>query len=74
MKSIPTAIQVGVLMKNLFDLFFLCFIDCKDPTCEERLAYSCGYTCRKGCFCETGFVRNKENICIRPTECTHEEL
>lgn len=51
----------------------LIFIDCAEPTCQEPGVFSCGYTCKKGCFCESGFVRNDVGKCVRLRDCPRRE-
>jgi len=45
---------------------------------EHPRAYYCGQQYKNGCFCQKGFVRNKDNKCVKLEECPnlphHHEL
>ncbi|KAL7048838.1 hypothetical protein ACKWTF_003502 [Chironomus riparius] len=45
---------------------------CTEPTCEHPRTYYCGQQYKKGCFCQKGYVRNKEKKCIKLEECPNE--
>ncbi|XP_055930162.1 zonadhesin-like [Argiope bruennichi] len=41
-----------------------------ERTCEQPLSKEpCTTPCAPGCFCKAGFVRNRQQRCIPPTEC-----
>lgn len=49
-----------------------CGNNCAAPTCESFLydvISACPYICDAGCFCNEGFVRNADNICVDVAEC-----
>lgn len=41
-----------------------CVAKCNEPTPSV-----CTENCVKGCYCNEGFVRNSEDVCILPEEC-----
>ncbi|CRK87701.1 CLUMA_CG001491, isoform A [Clunio marinus] len=51
--------------------FEVCGPDCGDLTCEIPTydLKSCSTNCSSQCFCNGGFVRNSENVCIPKDDC-----
>lgn len=41
-------------------------LTCDKPTNKDRI---CPAVCRVGCTCKSGFVRNREGVCIREQNC-----
>jgi hypothetical protein len=48
-----------------------CGSGCGDLTCfmQSYAAVLCPDVCTPGCFCDDGYVRNAENVCVLPTTC-----
>ena len=54
-----------------FEHYNDCGSGCGDLTCnlQSFAAVLCPAVCNSGCFCDEGYVRNNENICVLPKTC-----
>ncbi|KAG5679447.1 hypothetical protein PVAND_009012 [Polypedilum vanderplanki] len=56
------------------EVYNSCYSNCNEPTCSSPRDFFCGYQCKRGCFCEKGYVRNKERKCIPYDECPQRKI
>nr|XP_003708656.1 PREDICTED: chymotrypsin inhibitor-like [Megachile rotundata] len=50
------------------EVFNECGSPCVD-TCDKPASSVCSLSCKIGCECKPGFVRNKENKCVLTRDC-----
>lgn len=54
---------------------YVCSSKCKDLTCKKLYSdqvTECPDICEDGCFCNEGFARNADNVCVDVAECARE--
>ncbi|GIY11692.1 zonadhesin [Caerostris darwini] len=50
-------------------IFIQCGSPCP-PTCENRQPEPCEEKCTSACYCKPGYLKSKENKCVKPENCT----
>ncbi|XP_059489806.1 chymotrypsin inhibitor [Neocloeon triangulifer] len=51
------------------EVFLECGSECPEACYNIGQSRACGLSCKTGCFCSEGLVRNPDGDCVPPSKC-----